>query len=349
MKRSLHVALLLVIGFVLSGCGGSDSSSADEQKKIKLKFATYFPGTSPIYTDFTQPWMERVTKLTDGQVEFAYYPSEQMGKAGDLLQLTGDGVVDISVFPTNYYADQMPYSQMLASLPNLSENTGQGTKAINELFKENEEWVNHDFEKNKVKPIVYQVSPPYELWTTGKEIRLPADLEGLKIKTPGGMANQLYEFLGAVPVSISHAETYEALDRGVIQVASYYSMAVKNSGTDELLRYAIFPHIGTVIQGITINNQVWQGLPDDVKEAMETAGEEIIDRIGKVYEEETVKFNSEFVEGGGKIAELTPDEQMQWEEQTAAFTEKWLKEQEGSPLQYEELLEAYREKLDRYK
>lgn len=355
MKKNLLLIVAILVSIVLAACGsssaseesGKDNDSSDE--KIKLKFATYFPGTSPIYTDFTEPWMEKVTELTGGKVEFDYYPSEQLGKAQDLLSLTKNGVTDISIFPANYYADHMPYSHMLAGLPNLGETSGQGTKAYNELVKENETLLEEDYLKNGVRPIITHVSTPYELWTTGLEIKVPADLKGKKIKTAGGIANEFFEYIGAVPVTISHSETYEALEKKVIDVASYYAMAIKSSGTDELLKYGIEPHTGTVIQSITINENVWQKLPDDVKDAMIKAGESIIEPIGEVYARETAKFNEEFIAKGGVIAELTEEERAQWEKAMDEFTAKWLDSHSSDNHSYEEILNAYKEKLEKYK
>ena len=101
-----------------------------------------------------------------------------------------------------------------------------------------------------VKDIEKQV---YELWSTSKEIRVPSDVKGLKLRTPGGVANEIYKSLGAVPVSVSHSETYEALEKGVIEAASYSSVAVDASGTKDLLKTSMFIHLGTAIHGIAIN------------------------------------------------------------------------------------------------
>ena len=349
-KKIKFLSIMMVaLLFVIAGCS-SDSGNAeiDSNEKIKLKFASYFPGTSPIYTDFTEPWMKRVTELTDGQVEFDYYPSEQLGKAGDLLQLTRDGVADISIFPANYFPDQMPLTQMLLGLPNLSETTSQGTKAFNELLDENETLLKSDYLNNGIRPLVSHVSPTYELWSTGLEVRVPAELKGKKVKTAGGIANEIYSHMGAVPVTISHGETYEALEKGVIDLASYYAMAIKNSGTGDLLKYTVSPHIGTVIQNININEKKWNKLPEKVQKAMIQAGEELIEPIGAVYEVENEKFYSEFIANGGKVAELTEEEKKQWEEITSKFTEDWLKKHE-SDAKYEEVLKAYQEKLEEYK
>lgn len=351
-RRTIYFMSILMVLFVLviTGCSSNsgETSEAEANEKIKLKFASYFPGTSPIYTDFTDPWMKRVMELTNGQVEFEYYPSEQLGKVGDFLQLTKSGVTDISIFPANYYSDQMPLTQMLLGLPNLSETTSQGTKAFNDLVQENETLIKSDYLNNGIRPLVSHVSPTYELWTTGLEVRIPTDLKGKKVKTAGGIANEIYSYLGAVPVTISHAETYEAIEKGVIDIASYYAMAIKNSGTTDLLKYTVSPHIGTVIQSINISEKVWNKLPESVQKAMMQAGEEIIEPIGQVYEEETEKFYSEFLANGGVNAELTEEEILEWGIVTKEFTEKWLKEHE-SDSKYKDVLTAYQEKLDEYK
>lgn len=353
-KKLILFMTVLIFIMALYGCGGEKTNSSsggggEDDKKITLKLATYYPSTSPVYTDFTEPWMKRVTELTKGKVEFDYYPSEQLGKAGDLLQLTADGVADISIYPSNYYPNNMPYSHIFAAFPNLSETAEQGTLAYNELLQENQTILETDFLKNGVRPIVSYVSPPYEIWTTGKEIRVPSDLKGRKVKTAGGTANEFFEFIGAVPVTISHSETYEALERGIVDISITYAMAIESSGTQDLLKYAIFPHVGSVIHSININEKVWQGLPEDVQKAMIQAGEEIIEPIGQIYQERTEKFNEEFIEKGGVIVELTKEELQEWRTKSDEFIQKWLDKHKSDSYQYEDVLNAYREKMEKYK
>lgn len=356
-KKGYFIFVMITLfSLIMVGCGTSSSSTPQgngstegNDETIKLKFATYFASTSPIYTDFAEPWMKRVTELTDGKVEFDYYPSEQLGKSGDLLNLTKDGVTDISIAPVNYYPDNMPISSVLASFPNLSETSGQGTFAYNDLVKKNADLLETDYLKNGIRPIVTHVSPTYELWTTGKEIRVPGDLKGEKVKTPGGITNELYDFLGAVPVAISHAETYEALDKGVIGIVSSYDMAIKSGGYDELLKYGVLPHIGSVIQSIQINEKRWKSLPEEVQNAMIKAGEEILEPIGQVYKEEGKKFNEQFIQKGGVIVELTEEERESWNIPLEEFTAKWLKEHESDGHAYEEVINQYKELLEEYK
>lgn len=349
---SMFILLLGAAGCSTGSSSQNETSSSEDQEQndpIKLKVALYFATTSQLYKFVTEPWMEKVKELTDGKVEFEVYPSEQLGKAQDLLNLTKDGVADIGVFPVNYFPDNMPLSNLLAGLPNLSETAEQGTKAYYELIHSNDAVMETDFEKNGIKPILTHVSPTYEVWTTKKELRVPADLKGLKIRTPGGVANHVFDQLGVVPVTVTHQETYEALEKGVIDALSSSAIAADSNGTIELLKYVVTPHIGTAINTININAKVWESLPEDIQNAMIEAAEEILVPGGKAYDDDTVRVLDEFTAAGGKIVELTEEEAKQWEDFNAQFTEKWLKEHSSDGLPYEEVVNHYKELLEKHK
>ncbi|MEH6945805.1 TRAP transporter substrate-binding protein DctP [Bacillus sp. JJ634] len=349
-KRLFILTIIIsILSLVIAGCSTSSSNNSKENETITLKLATYVPVTSQVYKYVTEPWMKRVTELTDGKVQFDTYPGEQLGKAQDMLKLTRDGVTDIGVFPANYFPDNMPLTNALAGLPNLSMTSHQGTAAYNELLQQNKELLETDFSKNGLVPILGHVSPTYEIWTTKKEVRVPADLKGLKARTVGGVANEVYEYMGAVPVTVSHTETYEALEKGVIEGAGYSSVAVEASGTADLLKYATFPHIGTAIHGLVVNEKVWNGLPEDVQKVMKEAGQELVQPSGEKYDQDTENFNGEFSKAGGVIVDLTDAEKGQWEKVTKEFTEKWLKEQGSKDFPYEEVLKQYKESLEKYK
>lgn len=352
-KTIILFMLLAIFSFITVGCSSGASNDAKgtekgKSEKIKLKVATYVAPTSPVFKYLTEPWMKEVTKITDGRVEFEVFPGEQLGKAHDLLQLTQDKVTDIGVFPANYFPDNMPISNVIAGFPNLSTTSYQGTLAYNDLLQENKDLLETDYLKNGIRPIMTHVSPTYEIWTTSKEIRVPEDLKGLKLRTPGGIANEVYQSLGAVPVSVSHTETYEALEKGVIEAASYSSVAVDASSTIDLLKSSMFIHLGTAIHGIVINESVWQGLPEDVQKAMMDAGQEILKSSGEKYDADTEAFNAKFAKGAS-IVELTKEEHKEWEKEFDSFSQKWLKDHRSDGLPYEKVLNSYKEILEKYK
>ena len=91
----------------------------ESKEKITLKFAVSQPETHNHNQEVFKPFMEKVTELTDGQVEFEFYPAEQLGKVEDLLDLASDGVADIAYYYPSYHPSQMPIMSTLLQMPGM--------------------------------------------------------------------------------------------------------------------------------------------------------------------------------------------------------------------------------------
>lgn len=353
MKRNQvsFITLFVVVVLVTAGCSGSASNESEggtSEGTITLRVATYFASTSPMAYGIIEPWMERVTEITDGKVEFEYYPSEQLGAADDLLDLTDNGVADISTVVSDYNSDKMKYTTFLANYPGLSDSVNQGTLALNKLLQENETVLENDFLNNGVRPMIGIYPPGDDIWSIGKEIRTPEDLKGLNIRTKGGMINELYEQLGTNPVSLPFPEMYEALERGVVDATATYNMGIKNAGLGELVNYSTPLQIGAAIHTLAINEDRWQELPEDIQDAMNLASEEIVEDIGSIYDEEVEAFMNEYRENGGVVVKLTEEEREQWTDEFNKWAEKWLEENDTGD-QYRDVLKAFQELLEEYK
>ena len=107
-KYSILLSCLMVLILIMAGCGSNSKEAGGEVSKasgdtITLKFATWHSAESVTTKNYLEPFMEKVTSLTDGQVQFEFYPAEQLGKAADSLSLAASGVADISHFCTCFY------------------------------------------------------------------------------------------------------------------------------------------------------------------------------------------------------------------------------------------------------
>lgn len=352
MKKLLLFLSFFIPVFIIAGCGASEETSeqaSETQETFTLKAATYFPNTSTMSTEVMIPWMEAITERTDGRVQFEYYPGEQIGKAADLFNLTKDGVTDLAISSIAYTPDLFPISNALSGLPNLSETMRQGTMAYNDLLKESNELLETEYSKNNIRPLFGHVSPTFEIWSVDHELRVPDDFKGLKMRTPGGVLTEYYAYIGATTVSLPNSEAYEALEKGLVSAYSSYSLGVKSIGLQEILEHAVFPHIGTAVQPLVINEKKWQALPEDIQQIIMEVSAEIMESASVSYENLTQEFNQEFEENGGKIAELTEEELNQWNAVNEEFTKQWLEKHKSDGHPYEEVLTLYKEKLEEYK
>jgi Bacterial extracellular solute-binding protein, family 7 len=94
----------------------------------ELRVADSFPVGHYLVRLLLKPWMEDVTKRTNGAVTFNYFPNQQLGKAADLLRMTQAGVIDIGYIAPSCASDKMPVSEV-AQLPGMFETACEGTLA----------------------------------------------------------------------------------------------------------------------------------------------------------------------------------------------------------------------------
>ncbi len=98
------------------------------------------------------------------------------------------------------------------------------------------------------------------------------DFEGVKVRSPGGLAATVFKAAGAAPVSMSLSDVFTALEKGVIEAADA-SAYINNttSGFHQIAKYPIYPGIHSMaVRQFTINKGIWDGLSDAQKLTLET-------------------------------------------------------------------------------
>lgn len=330
MKKRLIPLMLVLVLLVISvaGCGGqqtanNNQSNTNNQQAIKLKVADLFPTTHPVSAEGITLWMKKVEELTGGKVTFDYYPSEQLGKSKDLLKVVQNKVADIAFVGPSYVTANMPYSGVM-ELPGAFTTSVEGEQAYWKLTQGI--LLKDEFQKNKVMPVFVYALPPYEVWTMNKEIHLPQDLKGLKLRSVGGIVDQTINLLGASPVALPITEMYESLQKSVVNGTILSPISIKPYKVQELLKYTTQgASVGTFVGVYVVNQSVWDSLPQDVQKAMLQAGEETSKHLAEVLDKQANDFMKEFEQGGLKVYKLSPKEHQQWVERMAPVEEEWVK------------------------
>jgi TRAP-type mannitol/chloroaromatic compound transport system substrate-binding protein len=107
---------------------------------------------------------------------------------------------------------------------------------------------------------------PYarESFTSTIEIKSVDDLQGVKLRSPEGLAAEVFKRAGATPVGLPASEVYTSLQKGVIQAADYSSYTEDESvGMHEIAKYPIYPGIHSMpVLQFTVNKGKWDGLSE---------------------------------------------------------------------------------------
>ena len=113
---------------------------------------------------------------------------------------------------------------------------------------------------------------------TNKPIKTLDDLKGMKIRCLSEAEAGWLEAVGAVPVNISYADCYSALQRGVADGLIMYAMGQWDMKYYEVLKYTPIRSIRSNWHYVFMNKDVWDGLHPQFKEAITEASKGFADK-----------------------------------------------------------------------
>lgn len=289
---------------------------------LELKVADSFPAGHYLVRLMLKPWMDDVTKRTNGAVTFSYYPNQQMGKATDLLRLTQSGVVDIGYIAPSYASDKMPLSEV-AQLPESFTTSCQGTMAY---WKSARDGVlaKQEYAPNKIKLLMAVVLPPYQVFTVKQKVDSMDTIQGLKLRSTGGAQDLTLRALGAVPVRMAAPDAYESLARGTMDGVLFPADSIASYGLDKLVKHATDGvSFGSFIVAYSISERAWAKLPDDVKKAMEEASEAIEPKVCSDVDKEQLQTRKQLNEAGVTFDPIPDATKAQMKDKLKGVAKEW--------------------------
>lgn len=295
---------------------------AQSAKTINLRIADSFPAGHFIPATATIPWMEEVTKQTNGRVKFEYFPAQQLGKAPDLLNLTQTGVADIGYVGMSYVSDKMPLSSV-AQLPGAFTSACEGTHAYWKIAK-GETMTKHEFGANKVRPLFVIVLEPYQFYTTNKQVRTPDDVKGLKLRSTGGAMDIFARKIGAIPVRMAAPEARESLSRGTLDGLIFPNESVMSYDLQSFTKFGTKGgNFGSFVAAYVVSDAVWKKMPKDVQKVMTEVGETITEKMCQVIDTNIGKVQDKLAAAGVKYHTLTPDERKPFDAISSEVAAEW--------------------------
>ena len=173
-----------------------------------------------------QVWANDVEKATSGRVKFAMLPKHPSAPPGT-FDAVRDGLVDLSFVTASY----TPARHILPLLPELPG--GGDTALVNSVAYSRIHW--KYFQKvgeyRGVKLLGVFTHGPGQMFTK-KPVAGIGDVQGLKIRTGGGVAEQVAKALGASAFVKPAPESYELLSSGSPTACSFrWSRSSPSSST----------------------------------------------------------------------------------------------------------------------
>ncbi|MEP7205641.1 MAG: TRAP transporter substrate-binding protein DctP [Casimicrobiaceae bacterium] len=292
--------------------------------KIVLKVADVYPPGHPVAESTAKFFMEHVKKATNGEVDFQYFPAEQLGKGKDLLALTQAGVVDIGLVVPSYVSDKMPLSAV-AELPGGFAGSCEGTVALAQQARDGA-LAKYEFQPNGVRVLIAHTFAPFQFVTTRKYEGMKS-LEGQKMRSLGAAMDITIRKLKGTPVRIPAPEINESMSRGTIDGGLM--------GYPTVLSYDLARVVKTATRGenfggaaitYAIAENRFKALPANVQKALVEAGDAATRNGCAVADRDVAPAAEKLKAAGIQLVEFPPEERKALQSLLTSVSEEWAAE-----------------------
>ena len=240
-----------------------------------------------------------------------------------MLDATATGAVDIAQNCGPWYAGTIPEASMLW-LPLLYDRYGDIASVFYEVQRPIFDQLLQDKANQRVMQLCF-VTPQY-LWTN-KAIHKMEDLQGLKIRAPGGATSVFFESLGASVVSMTASEAVPALQSGALDGVTYSPPSIINYDLYRIIPYMLKPPFQWANGEIHWNLDTWNKLPPDLQEMIEEFSRYSSYRSATVLQPGRAgQWDIDLAKNNEQIIHLSPEEYDRWAVKAKASWEWYTKQ-----------------------
>ncbi|XDA99069.1 C4-dicarboxylate TRAP transporter substrate-binding protein [Sulfitobacter sp. LCG007] len=317
------------------------------QETIDLTIASSHPTVVPwvgmIQTHFMAKTDEILAQTGAYKIAWNEAFGGQLYKANATLSSVEEGVTDIGWVFSFLEQAKLPLSQGSSNAPFATSNPPVLLDVMQDLLESNDAF-RDEWESHNLKVLGLTATDLYDFYLK-EPIDGIDDIAGRKISAPGVLGNWLRgtdanAVDGSLPTYYTDVQT--GVSDGVLSLAL---------GALPIKLYEVAPYIarfdgGTVFSGaLAINRDSWDGLPEEVQNAMVEAGRYYTQSHGQDLVERHEFALDKMVELGAKIIEMPEGETTRWVNKLPDIAGDWAAPLEERGIPAEAFLAAYMEGL----
>lgn len=308
--------------FVLSLCAIVIATTAlfpavGTAKSIHLTYSIFFPPTHGQCLAGIA-WAKEIEQLTDGKVKITVFPGGTLTKANQCYDGVTKGISDIGMSCFAYTRGRFPVMEAL-DLPLGYPNGLAATRVANtfyETFK--------PVELNDVKVLYLHAHGP-GLLHTQKPVNTLVELQNMKIRSTG-LSAKVVEALGAVPVAMPQGDTYESLQKGVVEGTFGPIEVLKGWRQAEVVKYTTDCNsVGyTTAMFVVMNRAKWDSLGPEIQSVFEATSRRWIDVHGQRWDQGDKEGREYAASLGNEILPLSGEETIRWKEKVRPIIDSYI-------------------------
>lgn len=354
----LYIACVVSVAVVFGGCGQPSQPSpaaksaqpvdetgvtpaAPSEKPIELSYSIFFPPTH-IQCEAAVQWGKEIEKRTNGRVKINTFPGGSLTQAPQVYEGVVNGISDLGMSCFAYTRGKFPLLEGL-DLP-LGYSSGKvATKVASEMV------VKYQPQEVANTHILYVHAHGPGILASKKPVHVVDDVAGMKIRATG-LSTKIVEHLKGTPVGMSQPETYEALQKGVVDATLCPIETLKGWKQGEVISAVTDSSVigYTTAMFVTMNKNKWDSLPPDIQKVFTEVSQEWVDKHGEAWDEADEEGRAFVTSLGHEIIPLADDQKGLWREAVRPILDEYVAACAGKGLPGDKFLQDVQELIAKY-
>jgi TRAP-type C4-dicarboxylate transport system substrate-binding protein len=306
---------------------------------LKLTYSNFFPPTH-VQSVLAASWCKEVEKATQGEVIVEYYPGGTLTKAPQTYDGVVQGITDVGFSVLAYSRGRFPVLGTI-DLP-LGYSSGVvATEVANRVYKRFQ-----PKEFDDVQVMYFHAHGPGLFFTAKKPVRTLEDLKGLKLRATGNAA-KIVSAAGGTPVAMSMPDSYQSIQKGVVDGGVYPFETNKGWRMAEVVDYgtAAYSIAYSTTFFVVMNKSKWNKISASSQNAIMAINEKWMVKHGEAWDSSDVEGIKYFLNQGNEIIGLDKREAAKWEAAVAPIINDYAKELDQKNLNGEAVVKFTRDTL----
>jgi TRAP-type mannitol/chloroaromatic compound transport system substrate-binding protein len=303
MERRNFIKTAAVAGAATAVAAPAIAQSAPE---LKWRMTSSFPKSLDAIYGAGEIFAKAVAEMTDNKFQIQVFAAGEIIPGLQALQAVRDGTVELCSTCSYYYVGIDPTFAIGTAVP-----FGLNARMQDAWMYQagGIELMNEFYAKHKVYGLPAGNTGCQMGGWFRKEIKTPADINGLKMRI-GGFAGQVLTKLGAVPQMIAGGDIYPALEKGTIDAAEWVGpYDDQKLGFNKVAPYYYYPgwwEGGAYIHHF-FNIDKWNSLPKSYQSILSTASSMAKTWMQSRYDAYNPKALKELAAAGTQFRGFTAD------------------------------------------
>lgn len=290
-----------LLKLIVAGFACLFSLTAPAETPIVIKFSHVVAADTPKGKAATF-FAARAAELTGGRVRVEVYPNSTLYKDKEELEALQLGAVQMLAPSLAKFGPLGIKEFEVFDLPYIFDGYEQAHKVTNgEVGRE----LLAKLEPKGIRGLAYWDNG-FKSFSANTPIRTPADLRGKRLRIQSSrVLEEEVRALGAVPQVMAFSEVYEALRTGVVDGTENPVSNLYTQHMHEVQKYLTLTDHGYLGYAVIVNKKFWDGLPADIRRALESAMQDATHYANQIARQEN-EAALEAVRRSGKTKVYVP-------------------------------------------